>query len=1593
MASDFLHTTLEAESPIDAILADMDLYGEAYWKHLDNTEFLLHYGITKDQFLFEFNIGPSATAKDFVNTQQVSPFTDSSLDRMMDELKKERKNHESSAEISESKPASESKTTESQPAQQTEQKQANDGATSPATSTNKPAAQTESEPQTQKNKPNTTIHIQRVKGPEFKARKEFEKYKRQLVMGTRGSFARKAINLREKALKRKLEDDGTVSGSEDWVKTVKDFFPDAPIAATVASPKTKAAPAPATETKTETPVAAPQETVSESTPVTPATSATSATPENSQDEKSAEVANKETAKSKQANAAQKAKNAPQSKKQEAPQKNSDAKAENQAQAAPSGGGGSGGGDLTINKQEDTLAKTEAVAAKTDSLEKPQDILTKGSEKAFTDGVNKIAKTASKQQTTKSAEEKRAETEMAVEPPKEESVSDVNTGAVEAVNTAPEPPVDASAPKRSVASKMEAQLPTSADDVKKLKDSNPAKKAASEMNQLISKQTAGVSQTYKKIEDTAAPVQKQAEAPLPAPEETPQMEQMNLGEGLIPPTPAEQTDFTEYVEESENLIKNELQDPKLMKEFETSDAEPMVAAREAKGEIDAEAEAAPKEEQANQEAVVKETQSEASTAEKQATTDMTQQRKQGLAQAQSTQEGSKSEFELERQKVSEHINKIYETANDRIKDKLKLLEIESMQAFDIGQTKAFAAFEAGVDKDLEDFFEERHSGIGGFFTAIGDWFSGTDDLPEVQAIFQKHRTIFISSIDQLIEDITANSKKVIDECKTILSDARAEIDTYVSGLEGKLKDVGKNCQDDVSKKLDKLEGEIKKKEEELKKKLAELRKKAIEGIDKRIEERKESMKGALSKFGDLALDLAMKFFKFTLESMGMSADSLMAMINKGIDAVTKIITDPMGFFSNLGSAVGKGLNQFKGNFKKHMIGGMLEWLTGAMGGMVEIPQDFSLKSMIKFGLSILGLTWPNIRAKLVKHLGENIVSVAETGFEIVTVLIKEGPLGLWEWIKEQAEQIKQSVIESIKEWALTAIVKSAVMQIAMMLNPAGAIVRAIVAIYDLIMWLKDNIQRILSFVNSVVDSIANIAAGNIGGAANFIENAIARTIPMILSGLAQFLKLGGIAKKIQEAIKKVRKPIDNAMDKGIGFVVKKVKKWFGKKKGKNANLETKKDPKASSKEKNEADKKLKEELAIIKKGLKKDIANELKKGYGEKAFKKKLKQWKSKYKLTELKLKGDKIFLKLNPEDDFQAIQSITLGTMLLPVLAEAEKDYYFLMEGEAGFQEKIESEKQLLKDKKPGNFDDNAADINQAVLSGAELPAPEDGKKRSQTKVSESTSISSTTDNAPATMKVESLGKYDAELTHIRGYVDKLKNKKLDISSTEIETTVQKIISSSDPAARKRYINSLISYIETKEKDFNKAGNKSIELRKGISDLIASLQNRVKRLSILVQSLEPIRQDGMAATTALEHQIAKNSGDVKLEDQISKDGKHGTMTSEGASMKEKEKESKARKEKREKADEKRKERTGNIFKDFVKMAGDAEVLVPTDGGYDLKYLEKYLRKWVKQKLDFDDISKSDPKKAEKAEKEIARTEDNFKTEIIYMMLDYNGRIK
>lgn len=72
----------------------------------------------------------------------------------------------------------------------------------------------------------------------------------------------------------------------------------------------------------------------------------------------------------------------------------------------------------------------------------------------------------------------------------------------------------------------------------------------------------------------------------------------------------------------------------------------------------------------------------------------------------------------------------------------------------------------------------------------------------------------------------------------------------------------------------------------------------------------------------------------------------------------------------------------------------------------------------------------------------------------------------------------------------------------------------------------------------------------------MENALAKGVPVAISFLANLIGLGGIAKKVQEIIKKVRKSIDKIIGKVVGVVVDKAKILIAKMKDVAGNLKEK-----------------------------------------------------------------------------------------------------------------------------------------------------------------------------------------------------------------------------------------------------------------------------------------------------------------------------------------------------------------------------------------------------------------------------------------------------
>lgn len=266
------------------------------------------------------------------------------------------------------------------------------------------------------------------------------------------------------------------------------------------------------------------------------------------------------------------------------------------------------------------------------------------------------------------------------------------------------------------------------------------------------------------------------------------------------------------------------------------------------------------------------------------------------------------------------------------------------------------------------------------------------------------------------------------------------------------------------------------------------------------------------------------------------------VKKAAGAFKTIIQDPISFIKNLVKAGVQGFKQFASRFLTHLRKSIIDWLTGTLStASVYIPQSFDFTELLKFVLSVLGLTWQNIRQKLVKAIGETPVKVLETGFDILVTLVTKGPAAAWQQIKEGLSNLKQMAMDAIMDYVKWKVVEEAVKKLVSFLSPVGAFIQAIIAIYNTIMFFIERLKQIARVAMSFIDSIAAIAAGSIASAANRVEQTMAGLLTLVISFLARFAGLGNVSKAVIDLINKIRTPIDKALDRVVTWIVTMAKK--------------------------------------------------------------------------------------------------------------------------------------------------------------------------------------------------------------------------------------------------------------------------------------------------------------------------------------------------------------------------------------------------------------------------------------------------------------------
>ncbi|UKB81182.1 hypothetical protein [Chryseobacterium sp. MEBOG07] len=521
------------------------------------------------------------------------------------------------------------------------------------------------------------------------------------------------------------------------------------------------------------------------------------------------------------------------------------------------------------------------------------------------------------------------------------------------------------------------------------------------------------------------------------------------------------------------------------------------------------------------------------------------RKGGLGNVHGEQKQTSGKDSQKRKEIADHINGIYLTSKTEVDGILNNLDKSVAEKFDNGSKEAKKAFEAHVDKEMKAYKKKRYGDAYakyGALVAAGKWlWDKATGLPEeVNKFFDSGKDLYIKVMDKFIDQIATHVTTQLNAAKTRIARGKKDVQTYVNSLSPSLRKIGKEAIAEIQSKFNALEESVNSKKDALIDVLAKKYADNITSIDNRIADLKTQNSGWVNQ----ALDaLKTSVFAVIIEIK----NTLVNLLSGVISAIQAIIMDPIGFFKNLIAGVSQGFTNFGTNIWTHLKTGFFGWLTGAMKGIsLKMPEDvFSLKGIFSITTQVLGLTWDGIRAIGSKVVGEPVMKVLETGFEMVQIVRKDGVAGLWEHLKDQFADLKETIMDTIMDIVQTQVIQAGIKWIMGLLTPVGAFIKAAMAIIDVVKFFIQRAAQIMELVKAFTDSIKAIASGNVGAVAKSIENALGRAIPVLIGFLASLLGIGGLADKVVGVIRKIRERIVKAITKFWTFVKSKAKGLLGK----------------------------------------------------------------------------------------------------------------------------------------------------------------------------------------------------------------------------------------------------------------------------------------------------------------------------------------------------------------------------------------------------------------------------------------------------------------
>jgi hypothetical protein len=729
--------------------------------------------------------------------------------------------------------------------------------------------------------------------------------------------------------------------------------------------------------------------------------------------------------------------------------------------------------------------------------------------------------------------------QAVDQPDAEAKAHAQADLIAMLGAAPKPSPEIVKLCERIREVIRNKRPPDEDALMEAKPEGEALNAGNQLNSSVEGETKKVQGNYGAIDNPpngAAPAKGQE---LPGQPDAAATPAVNAKAATPDPVPAASVSLDADAEASKKKMQDAGMDTPAAQLVQSG---PVAEARGAQGELDQAAKEDPAKVLAGQKEALAKAEDNMASLQLEALAALTNSRAATTKGATSQQQGMVVSEESKRTKASADAQQIFSDTQKAVTALLKPLAANAIDEWEAAKTLLVSQFKTDL-AIVQERVKKRHEGASGFVVGLWDAVAGLPSWAE--EAYNKAELNFSEGVIAKITKISVEVNTVIATCELLITTARDRIAKVFSELGGGLADWAAQEQAKFDGKLDKLHEQAIATRDNFNKDLMDRSKEAVDEVRAEISELRKKAGGLVGRIVNAInrfIEDPVKFIiEGLLELLGIPPAAFWAVVAKIKKVIKDIADDPLKFASNLLKGLGEGFGKFFDNFGTHLLKGFLTWLLGDIKG-VQIPKDVSVKSIVTFFLQLMGITWPNIRKILVKLIGAKNVALIEKVYSLVSLLIEKGPEGIYEMIKEKLDpqSIVDQVVQLAVDFMVSAIIKQVTARIIALFNPAGAIVQALEAIYRVLKWIFQNAAKIFTLVETVVNGIADILAGNTGGFAAAVEKALAMLIAPVISFIADYLSLGDLPSIVADKVKSMREWILGLIEKALTWIIEKGK---------------------------------------------------------------------------------------------------------------------------------------------------------------------------------------------------------------------------------------------------------------------------------------------------------------------------------------------------------------------------------------------------------------------------------------------------------------------